>query len=333
MTLVQLTCAGCDGAFYVKPGRVGKARFCSPACYHKAQGPLQQKRVILNCPTCLKDFSVPASHEGRRKFCSRTCQSSSPEFKERMAAIGAAGKGRKLPPKPRKLVEIACVVCGGAFRVQPAKAKHRVVCSVSCRGRLRSQASGVRKICEACGGEFKVPPVRSEKARFCSVECAAPAKAKELSGPRLTITCPVCGKTFDERLCHADRRVCCSRQCYATALSNRKVGKRKSVGRLPHGIIEHADGHLLEWSPDHPFARSGYVLQHRLVVERYLRAKEPDSKFLIKLGDQLYLSLEFEVHHKDEDKVNNAISNLECLTPEDHTALHARKRARRARAI
>ena len=34
----------------------------------------------------------------------------------------------------------------------------------------------------------------------------------------------------------------------------------------------------------------------------------------------------FHVHHKDENKMNNSIYNLECLSPKDHGELHAKLR-------
>lgn len=34
----------------------------------------------------------------------------------------------------------------------------------------------------------------------------------------------------------------------------------------------------------------------------------------------------FEIHHVDEDKTHNCLTNLECLSKPDHTRLHARAR-------
>jgi hypothetical protein len=52
-------------------------------------------------------------------------------------------------------------------------------------------------------------------------------------------------------------------------------------------------------SPGHPHARkSGYVFEHRLVVEQYLGR---------------YLTKNEVVHHKDGNKLNNALENLEVF--------------------
>lgn len=60
--------------------------------------------------------------------------------------------------------------------------------------------------------------------------------------------------------------------------------------------------------PEHPFAtKNGYVLEHRVVVERNL------GRFLTK---------EEVVHHVDENKHNNKIENLLVLSKSEHTSLH-----------
>lgn len=88
------------------------------------------------------------------------------------------------------------------------------------------------------------------------------------------------------------------------------------------GKTDHSGGWVYEHAPDHPFASNGYVFEHRLVMERWLRENDPESPFLIPLGNQLYLSPDFVVHHCDENKRNNAISNLQCLTNSEHMSVH-----------
>lgn len=62
--------------------------------------------------------------------------------------------------------------------------------------------------------------------------------------------------------------------------------------------------------PDHPHADSdGRVYEHRLVMEQFIGR---------------YLTPEEQVHHKDEDKRNNDISNLElCANQKEHSEQHA----------
>jgi len=95
------------------------------------------------------------------------------------------------------------------------------------------------------------------------------------------------------------------------------------------GRVKRVDGYVYRAAPHHPYASNTYVLEHRLVMEQYLRENEPDSPNLIQLGFQRYLSPEMHVHHIDEDKTNNVASNLMCMTPSDHRKHHNAERRRR----
>lgn len=66
-------------------------------------------------------------------------------------------------------------------------------------------------------------------------------------------------------------------------------------------------------TPEHPNATStGYVLEHRVVMENHLGR---------------LLTRREVVHHRDENKKNNDLSNLEVMTKGQHTRHHARPAA------
>ncbi len=68
------------------------------------------------------------------------------------------------------------------------------------------------------------------------------------------------------------------------------------------------DGYVRIRVPGHSLAMSdGYVLEHRLVWYQHHGDIPPG----------------FEVHHKDRNRTNNLIGNLEMLSSEDHRAEHA----------
>lgn len=62
--------------------------------------------------------------------------------------------------------------------------------------------------------------------------------------------------------------------------------------------------------PEHPNAtKNGYVLEHRIVMENYLG----------RLLDKNEV-----VHHKDGNKKNNNIDNLEIMSQKEHASLHGK---------
>lgn len=75
------------------------------------------------------------------------------------------------------------------------------------------------------------------------------------------------------------------------------------------GTWIHADGYICEYAPWHPAAagQKGYVLQHRLVMERELGR---------------YLSSNELVHHINEDKTDNRAENLELMNRSTHMSHH-----------
>jgi transposase/uncharacterized protein (DUF1330 family) len=86
----------------------------------------------------------------------------------------------------------------------------------------------------------------------------------------------------------------------------------KPVARRPlkirlSGARNH--GYIMILCPEHPCAtKRGYVMEHRLVVEKHLGR---------------YLSKSEDVHHLDGNRSNNALSNLIVLSRSDHIKIHA----------
>lgn len=179
--------------------------------------------------------------------------------------------------------------------------------------------------CEHCGGTFKVPPSRAKTARFCSIKCAAPHRMEGL-GKSLMLVCPVCNSEFKVFRSHMHRRKYCSKNCMEAAPAHKRAKSERTRGeknpRWAGGRVRHSEGYVYVSTPDHPFASNSYVFEHRLVMERWLRENDPQSPYLMRLGNNLFLSPKFLVHHEDEDRQNNAIGNLVCMTPSEHRRHH-----------
>lgn len=190
---------------------------------------------------------------------------------------------------------------------------------------------GAELVCCICGEKFKVPPSRAHKATTCSHKCSVVYRAQGLMRDKVEFRCPECGVTFFEHKSRAGWRRFCSNECrnksaeYREDISDRTQGEHNAMWK--GGVTERLDGYLYENCCEHPFASNGYVLQHRLVAERYLLKNNPLSPCLVAAGENLYLDPKLVVHHKNFDRKDNRIENLQIMTNGDHQRLHVRLRA------
>lgn len=84
------------------------------------------------------------------------------------------------------------------------------------------------------------------------------------------------------------------------------------MGENNHRWIDgknHKDGYVLLYMPTHPAAVKSYVPEHRLVMERHIDRRLTDEEV---------------VHHKDFNRSNNDIGNLQLMPNQaEHRRLHA----------
>ena len=169
---------------------------------------------------------------------------------------------------------------------------------------------------------------------FCSRNCQAEWTKRQ----HLNMVCPVCGKRFHLKPYHINRynkhEHCCSRECLAKyrsevydGESNPNYGNRGSKNPLWKSDAKvSVYGYMLRRMPDHPFANcDGFVFEHRLIADQNLLT--PESTIMI--DGKPYLSPAYVVHHKDHNRLNNCVDNLEIMTHADHTKLHAQEHSKK----
>lgn len=185
--------------------------------------------------------------------------------------------------------------------------------------------SGVLLTCVVCGVKFKVPPSRALTAKACSNECGYKVRGKTRSREKARISCECCGKVFLTYPSHAGRRFC-SYSCVNKSgyRKNTRIGKDNSNWK--GGISNHSRGYSYTRMKEHPFCSTGYIFEHRFIMENWLLENDPNSPFLVKMNTGTYLDPTIIVHHKNEDKKDNRIENLECMTQSQHMKHHHTKR-------
>lgn len=174
-------------------------------------------------------------------------------------------------------------------------------------------------ICEICEEVFE-EKVQGVKTVCRKAKCRDEYR-KWNSNPN--VECVICNKAFYLKPSSILEFNCCSKECLRKRRKTMCIGEgnpnfnnRGSANPLFVGVRDRKYRSI--YCPKHPFNREGYVMEHRLVAEKYLLNNE--NSILIK--GEYYLKEGYEVHHKDEDKFNNDKSNLMVLTKSEHRSLH-----------
>ena len=129
------------------------------------------------------------------------------------------------------------------------------------------------------------------RAKYCNKDCYQKAHAKKF----VKAYCLFCDKEFDT--CENQPKIFCSLRC--------RYDHNKRDGSTYVGV----NGYRYIKVHGHPNgAQSNYwMLEHRHTMEQHLGR---------------YLTSDETVHHKDCDKLNNSIENLEVLSNSEHVKFH-----------
>lgn len=190
--------------------------------------------------------------------------------------------------------------------------------------KVKNNSGSVEYICEWCGEHFLAPPSRSKAKHIC---CSKECMSNLIKSSNLNCTCPICDKKFHLKPSRITGNNCCSRECKSKLDSQKMQGegnhqyglKGKDNPTWKSDIKISTYGYRMVRVLDHPFRNSSdFVFEHRLVAEQYLLTEETS----IEINGKRYLRPDLEVHHKNQDKLNNDPNNLLILTKSEHIALH-----------
>lgn len=197
-------------------------------------------------------------------------------------------------------VTLQCTACGKETirRVTTAATNKtgRFFCSAKCSKSIpNSERKGREVSCLCCGAKFYKTKGRGNKL-YCSSECYGRSQRKVVER-----TCRYCKNSFTvvPVKVKSGWGIYCNIKCKALGGAKRPTGDEHN-GKP---ILLDPFGYRKVWEPGHPSAQSGWVKEHRLVVEKSIGR---------------YLKTEEQVHHINRIKTDNRLENLDVCSAREH---------------
>ena len=199
------------------------------------------------------------------------------------------------------MIEQVCLNCGKHFMAY--ESNHRMYCCKQCaitkNWQKRERAEKTKFVCETCGKEFQLKSsetrVKENRVHYCSTKCRDEGRK---TGKM--IKCKNCDKEF-----YTTRNDFCSKKC---AIEYKKKNYNHKTYMENGYVVRYIDG----------YNKKGNVKEHRYIMEQYLGRKLDPNEI---------------VHHKDGNKLNNDINNLEVMTWGEHSKLHRKKELKNCKKL
>jgi dUTP pyrophosphatase len=143
--------------------------------------------------------------------------------------------------------------------------------------------------------------------------------------------CPICGKGFHLKpsAIKKAKNNYCSRECHREAKKkymsgeyNHQYGLKGKLNASWKSDIKISNyGYIMVRDYNHPFCdKHGWVFEHRKVAEEHLLTQENS----VEINGSLYLKSDYDVHHKNFDRIDNRVENLVVMHRNEHRALHCK---------
>ena len=187
------------------------------------------------------------------------------------------------------------------------------------------------KKCDQCGKSVEIRHKErlNRKNIFCSKKCESEFKKSTNKNYR---PCAICGKLTYKKPSDTKKSktniLCCSMKCAGELKKTIYLGDKnpnynnKGINSPLHKKdkrITYQGYVLIALDFKHPFAIDRFwIKEHRYLAEKYLMTDEQS----ITIDGKKYLNPIYDVHHKDLNKTNNDISNLQILKRSEHMKLH-----------
>jgi hypothetical protein len=112
--------------------------------------------------------------------------------------------------------------------------------------------------------------------------------------------------------------------------NNPNYNNRNAKNPLNKGYRIIHCGYYWVLAPNHPFAcHNGRIREHRLIAEQHYLTEENS----VEINGKRYLSLEYDVHHIDGNKLNNDYKNLMVVTRSEHMKIHQKLRRKKKQKL
>lgn len=194
----------------------------------------------------------------------------------------------------RTYIDRPCEICGKLFNTR--KDGTVKTCSKECLSMYRKIKANLIRNCINCGKEFIA---KKQERKCCSNKCAAEERSKNKIQ---ILNCDYCGEEFKRPNCHVnDNHNFCSSDCRNKYTVENSLLAKENHPNWNNGETTN-NGYRFK-----RIDKAKYRAKHRLIMEKAI-GRELRS-------DEI-------VHHKDGNKLNNALENLEIVTRAEHINIH-----------
>jgi predicted nucleic acid-binding Zn ribbon protein len=297
---LQKICDNCSEPYYALPNIFKRARFCSRECYYASKR--TENKPLKTCEQCNKEYypkSNDRAHNEKQKYCSNQCSTIASSTEKECQKCGALFIVTRLN-SGLKYCSVKCTPrgsCSYCGKLVTGKGNKRY-CDRSCGAYAKKRIAKFSE-CHHCKRSFPQKNVDSAKHRkYCSAHCSNLATGE-------TKNCPTCGKDYFAHRLIKNRSYCSS-----------KCVPRKPCPLCGVGITKNQRQFCsLECRNIVKAIKQNHIA---LCFANTIRLK--GSLVCERCGYNVIAGL--IIHHKDRNRQNNSLGNLETLCSNCHCIEH-----------